>query len=214
MSDLFQKFESACIQFSINLEASVLKKLLEYHSLLEKWNKVINLSAHRSLEENLEKNFLDSLILSQKIPKEKNILDFGSGAGFPGLLLGIANSERHLLLVEADQRKSSFLRTCIVSLGLKNVEVDTNFIDISKPMFQWSQEIDLIVSRATISPQELLNFGNNILKKNAKLALMLSEKQYSSLNFNTENRFNFLREEKYLLPWSLTSRFIVILEKK
>lgn len=192
-----------------------LDKLEAYQRVLSKWNKTINLTAHRSNKDSIEKNFLDSIYLSQHI-QESRILDFGSGAGFPGLMLALLNSQRNLFLLEADQKKTSFLKSVIFSLSIKNAEVINRYVDIKKSDGAkfLPEDIELIVSRATIPPQDLIRFCSHHLRLGARLALMLSEKQLLENSQNIEKSFEKSFEIKYTLPWSKIDRHLLFLRKK
>lgn len=188
--------------------------LSRFNSLLSKWNRVINLSAHRDLIESTEKNFLDCIFLSSKIT-QNNILDFGSGAGFPGLVLSILDQSRKLTLVEADQKKSSFLKTVVRELKLNNVEVFSDYVKVSNPPQNFlNNKIDLIVSRATIAADQLMILGNLILGNGNEIALMISENQFNDFQKNNLENFCLNGDFFYTLPWSKIGRRIIFLRKK
>jgi 16S rRNA (guanine527-N7)-methyltransferase len=92
------------------LAPEVVAKLDAYEALLRKWQKAINLVGRSTLDEIWERHFHDSLQLIPLLPEGvKMLVDLGSGAGFPGMVLAIATGlEVHL--VESDQRKAQFLR--------------------------------------------------------------------------------------------------------
>lgn len=207
--------EEGLEKMETKVSEAILDKLEAYQRVLSKWNKTINLTAHRSDKDSIEKNFLDSIYLSQHI-QESRILDFGSGAGFPGLVLAILNSQRNLFLLEADQKKTSFLKSVILSLSIKNAEVINRYVDIKKSdeAKVFPADIELIVSRATIPPQDLIQFSSHHLKTGARLALMLSEKQLLEISRNIEKSFEKSFEIKYTLPWSKIDRHLLFLRKK
>ncbi len=202
-------------ELGIQVPEHVLEKLEAYQRVLSKWNKTINLTAHRSDKDSIEKNFLDSIYLSQHV-RENRILDFGSGAGFPGLVLALLNPQRCLFLIEADQKKTSFLKSTIISLSIKNAEVINRYVDIKKSDEDngLPADIDLIVSRATISSQDLIQFSSHHLKAAGRLALMLSEKQILEIGKEIDRVYEKDLEIKYTLPWSKTDRYLFFLIKK
>jgi len=92
-----------------------------YADLLQKWNRAINLVSPKSLDDLWRRHFLDSaqlcaLLPEHSAPAERRILDVGSGAGFPGLVLAVLGCGR-VQLVEADQRKAEFLREAVRVTG-------------------------------------------------------------------------------------------------
>jgi len=102
----------------LNVSRGTLSQLESYLGLLEKWQRRINLVANSTLADAWQRHILDSAQLARFYPPNtKKILDVGSGAGFPGLVLAILGGVE-VDLVESDQRKAIFLSTVINSLGL------------------------------------------------------------------------------------------------
>jgi 16S rRNA (guanine527-N7)-methyltransferase len=97
-------------QFSVSRET--LEKLQAYHALLLKWQNAINLVSKNTLEDSWPRHFADSAQLAAHIsPGVKTLADLGSGAGFPGLVLGIMRPDIEVHLIESDERKVQFLKT-------------------------------------------------------------------------------------------------------
>ena len=102
----------------VNVSRETLCQFEAYLTLLEKWQRRINLIANSSMADVWRRHILDSAQLFRFCPPNtKKILDVGSGAGFPGLVLAIMG-DFQVDLVESDQRKAIFLSTVIRSLGL------------------------------------------------------------------------------------------------
>ena len=102
--------------FAVSCET--LDKLNAYLDLLEKWQKRVNLVASSTMKDAWQRHIWDSAQLVRFLEVDKpSILDVGSGAGFPGLVLAIM-TEADLCLVESDQKKSVFLQTVIRECGL------------------------------------------------------------------------------------------------
>lgn len=102
----------------LNVSRETLCQLEEYLALLEKWQRRINLVANSTMGNVWQRHILDSAqLVNFYPPNTKKILDVGSGAGFPGLVLAIMGNVE-VDLVESDQRKAIFLSTVIRSLGL------------------------------------------------------------------------------------------------
>jgi 16S rRNA (guanine527-N7)-methyltransferase len=103
----------------------LLPKLAAYLDLLARWNARTNLTAIRNPEEMVRRHFGESLFaaqhLSVSLPSE--LLDLGSGAGFPGLPIALAHPVLPVTLAESQGKKSSFLREAVRTLGVSNVEV-------------------------------------------------------------------------------------------
>ena len=102
----------------LNVPRETLHKFEAYVALLEKWQRRINLVANSTMVDVWQRHVLDSAQLIKFYPPNtKKILDVGSGAGFPGLMLAIMGNVE-VDLVESDQRKAIFLSTVIRSLDL------------------------------------------------------------------------------------------------
>lgn len=118
-------------------------RFLQYLALIQKWNKVHNLTAVREPETMLVRHLLDSLAVLPHIAGPR-IADVGSGAGLPGIPLAIARPEWHVLLVESNHKKAVFLQQARIELGLENVEVMAERVEnIGR-----SKGFDTIISRA------------------------------------------------------------------
>ena len=108
----------------VDVSRETLQRLEIYSDLLIRWNKRINLVAPQSIEQLWERHFLDSAQIFGMIPVNTRLCaDFGSGGGFPGLVAAILGAEltphTSFSMVEADQRKSVFLRTVVRETGIK-----------------------------------------------------------------------------------------------
>ncbi|AXC11610.1 rRNA small subunit 7-methylguanosine (m7G) methyltransferase GidB [Acidisarcina polymorpha] len=91
----------------------------KYFELLQRWNAKLNLTAIRSNEEILRRHFLESIFCAQGLPEGVGtLLDFGSGAGFPGIPVALCRPEIQVTLAESQGKKASFLREAVRVLGL------------------------------------------------------------------------------------------------
>ncbi len=102
---------------------SLYSQLSAYLDLLLKWNARTNLTAIRDPEEIVRRHFGESLFAAQHIGRPDTLLDFGSGAGFPGLPIALLLPETHVTLAESQNKKATFLREAVRTLQLQNVEV-------------------------------------------------------------------------------------------
>ena len=100
-----------------DVSRETMARLEVFATLLERWNARINLISPNDLAQLWPRHIVDSLQLLQELPAGAPFVDLGSGGGFPGLVLAIANNSP-VTLVEADQRKSSFLREAARATGI------------------------------------------------------------------------------------------------
>jgi 16S rRNA (guanine527-N7)-methyltransferase len=102
----------------IRLSTTQIDQLETHFELLNRWNKVLNLTSLRKPDEIVERHYCESLFLATHLPPGAlRIVDLGSGAGFPGLPIAVARPDCFLTLVESHQRKSVFLREATRKLG-------------------------------------------------------------------------------------------------
>jgi 16S rRNA (guanine527-N7)-methyltransferase len=96
------------------------RQLSDYLDLLVKWNARTNLTAIRDPEEIVRRHFGESLFAGRQVGSGKTLLDFGSGAGFPGIPIQLLRSEMVVTLAESQGKKAAFLREAVRSLGLRS----------------------------------------------------------------------------------------------
>jgi 16S rRNA (guanine527-N7)-methyltransferase len=101
------------------LPTTVYNQFHTYLELLLRWNRRLNLSAAREPEEIIERHFVECAFAAQHSPRDiESLLDYGSGAGFPGIPFAICRPEIQVALAEAHGRKASFLREALRVLGI------------------------------------------------------------------------------------------------
>jgi 16S rRNA (guanine527-N7)-methyltransferase len=102
------------------LDARAVEQFGAYLVLLVKWNARMSLTAVRKPEEMVRRHFFESIFAARQIPKQvKTLLDFGSGAGFPGIPIAICRPKIGVTLAESQGKKAAFLREAVRTLGLK-----------------------------------------------------------------------------------------------
>lgn len=139
-----------------------------YVDLLQRWQKIKNLVAPSTLSHIWTRHIADSAQLLPLLGGAKTIVDLGSGAGFPGLVIAIANignPEFHVHLVEANGRKASFLREAARVTGAPATIHAMRIEDFST---KWDGKADLITARALASLGELLELSAELLKTEAR----------------------------------------------
>lgn len=109
-------------ELGLSIAESNQARLLQYLALIQKWNRVHNLTAVREPEAMLALHVLDSLAVLPHIDGSR-VADVGSGAGLPGIPVALARPEWRVVLVESNHKKVAFLQQARIELGLENVEV-------------------------------------------------------------------------------------------
>ncbi|CAI3942694.1 MULTISPECIES: 16S rRNA (guanine(527)-N(7))-methyltransferase RsmG [Commensalibacter] len=143
-----------------NVSRETKEKLELYVSLLQQWNTKINLVSKQTVDQVWDRHILDSLQLASFIePSVGSIADFGTGGGFPGLVLAIVTGIP-ITLIESDIRKTVFLREVARQTQL-NVNILCKRIEqVDIP------PVDLITARALASLEILLSFSEYRVKRN------------------------------------------------
>ena len=119
------------------------QKLLAYLMLMQKWNKVHNLTAVRDADEMVVLHLLDSLVVLPFIDG-KALLDVGSGAGLPGIPLAICLPDLKVTVIDSNNKKVSFMRQAKAELGIDNLEVLGGRVEEIAP----NHKFDMVISRA------------------------------------------------------------------
>lgn len=123
------------------LSGAQIERLQKHHELLTRWNRVLNLTSVRTLEEAVERHYCESVFAADHLPGDvASIGDVGSGAGFPGIPIAVMRPGSSVVLIESHQRKAAFLREA--ARDLQNVRV------IAKRAEDVAESFDWVVSRA------------------------------------------------------------------
>lgn len=120
--DIKSRLEQGIDSLKITLTKSSQMKLLQYITLLERWNRAYNLISDADPDIILKEHILDSLTIAPYVTGQK-ILDVGSGAGFPGIPLAINFPGKQFVLLDSVGKKTRFLEQVAVTLKLNNIEV-------------------------------------------------------------------------------------------
>lgn len=134
-------------------------RLLAYLALLDKWNRVYNLTAVRETERMVSHHLLDSLAAVPFFQAE-TVLDVGSGGGLPGIPLAIARPELQVTLIDSIAKKTAFLLQAKAELGLANLKVVTSRVEDFRP----ESKFDIITSRAFSDLREFVTLTRHLLK--------------------------------------------------
>ena len=133
------------------------QKLLDYLGLMQKWNKVHNLTAVREPEEMVTLHLLDSLSVLPYVNGQR-LLDVGSGAGLPGIPLAICKSDLQVTVIDSSHKKASFMRQAKAELGIENLEV----VCARAEAYQPQQLFDTVISRAFSDLAEFLQLTRHL----------------------------------------------------
>ncbi len=156
----------------------LIEKLEIYLATLKKWNRVYNLTAIDEDSEIIVKHFLDSLSVNRYIQNSGRILDVGTGAGFPGLILALFNPEKSFVLVDGVSKKISFLQEMIGKLNLKNVIA----VHTKVEQYNVAEQFDIIISRAFADIKKMTKLTSHLIKDGGKFIAMKGPDVMSELD--------------------------------
>ncbi len=149
----------------VSLSEKQADQLIRYYELLIEWNERMNLTAITEPDDVLTKHFLDSLSLIPYISDRNcSLIDVGTGAGFPGLVLKIALPEIKLVLLDSLQKRINFLQAVCVELGLEGVECIHGRAEESAHSDELRERFDFAVARAVSSLPVLAEYCTGYVK--------------------------------------------------
>lgn len=117
-----EKLIEGLTAYGVECTPEMVEKFALYEKLLLEWNEKMNLTAITAHDEVVNKHFVDSISFQELIPRGATVVDVGTGAGFPGLPLKIVRPDLKVTLIDALQKRLTFLDTVISELGLSDIE--------------------------------------------------------------------------------------------
>lgn len=148
-------------------DAGTAQRLTAYLDLLEKWNRVYNLTAIRERGQMLTHHLLDSVAVVPHI-RGPRVLDVGTGGGLPGIPLAIVRPELDVTLLDSNHKKTAFLNQAVAELRLANVRVAAERVEA----WDTAQRFETIVSRAFADLAEFITLTERLLAPGGRFAAM------------------------------------------
>ena len=173
----------------ILLESETIVKLENFASLLHEWNQIHNLTGAKTIDA-IYINIVDSLYPLTFIDKPTTLLDVGTGAGFPGLVLAIALPKTEVVLAEPLKKRVSFLKYASIDLELKNVKVEAKRVEKVE-----HESFGLISSRAVTNTRLLL-----------ELTEAISNEQTQYLFYKGSRVFDEIEDVQHQLDYDIVQK--------
>ena len=192
-------------RMDLALSDQVIDQLMTYLDLVEKWNRVYNLTAIREREEMIKLHFLDSLSILKHV-HVKNILDVGSGAGFPGIVLAITKPELKVTVMDSVNKKTTFMQQVKSELSLTNLDVVNSRVEDYQP----TTLFEAVTSRAFSNLKNMMSLTQHTLKKEGVWLAMKSKDVKQELEAFEKNQYILIPLE---VPFINAERYLVILKK-
>lgn len=193
---------------TLKLEVTAAKQqqLLNFIDLLEKWNRIYNLTALREPEQMLAQHILDSLAVVPHL-QVKTLADVGSGAGLPGIPLAVALDEVEITLIDSNHKKATFMREAQMQLNLKNVQV----ICARAEAFQPVNAFDAVISRAFSDLAEFVRVSRHLCAPGGRLFAMKGLLPYEEI-LHLPADVKVVSQLPLKIPGVAAQRHLIILE--
>ena len=172
LNEFCKEIEEKSSKIDINLDNEICNKLYNYMNLLLEWNEKINLTAITDEKEIILKHFIDSFTINKFINSGDIMLDFGTGAGFPGLPIKIIRPEVDVFLMDSLNKRINFLNEVIESLQLKNIEAFHSRAEEMAKNNKFREKFDVVTSRAVAKLNILLEYMLPYTQVNGKCLCM------------------------------------------
>lgn len=150
------------------------KKLIRYNDMVMEMNEKVNLTGIRDREESLIKNVYDSLSVYEEkyFPHGGSLLDLGTGAGFPGMILAILRPDMEVVLMDAIRKKLRFIESAAAELGLTNVKVVHGRAEDEARGVPYRDHFDIVTARAVKSMPVISEWALPFVKNGGIFAAM------------------------------------------
>jgi len=204
LTALHETLKHGLQQMDIHLPAMAQKKLLDYLSLLHKWNQAYNLTAVNEPHDMLIRHVLDCLAVLAYLPDTVPVLDVGSGAGLPGLVLAIARPEQPFFLLDSLGKRTIFLEKAARDLALTQVTVINARVEMYRP----EQTFAVITSRAFSSLKVFLDSTRHLSDAQTLYLAMKGRCQPDEIN-EIKNTVLNLQTHQLQIPGLEAQRHII-----
>ena len=203
----------------IDLTEKQIQQFISYYEKLVEWNEMMNLTAITEYDEVMKKHFIDSMTLIKAfdVNQSASVIDVGTGAGFPGLVLKIAYPNLKITLLDSLNKRIQFLNEVIGNLGLDGVEtIHGRAEDFAKPD-KLREKYDLCVSRAVANLSTLSEYCLPFVKEKGLFISYKSEKVQDEM-VKADKAISILggkieKQVEFTLPYSDIYRNLFIIRK-
>lgn len=214
-----KKFENMLCEFGISYTDEMLSQFQKYYDVLIEWNKVMNLTGITEYEEVILKHFIDSLSIVNVMDMNaiSNMIDIGTGAGFPGIPIKIIFPHIKVTLLDSLNKRIKFLNAVIEELSIVNVNVVHGRAEEFAKQKEYREKYELCVSRAVANLASLSEYclpfvdigGNFVSYKSGDIEEELnnSRKAVKILGGKVKN------VSKFQLPATDITRSLVVISK-
>lgn len=176
LEEFNKKLDEELLGLKIKLDIQKKEKLFEYMNLVIEWNEKINLTAITEQDEFIIKHIVDSLTVIPYIEDGEKVIDVGTGAGFPGIPLKIANPTLKITLLDSLNKRITFLENVIKELNLTDIKTIHSRAEDCGKNKNTRQKFDIAIARAVAPLNVLLEYLIPLIKVKGKCICMKSIK--------------------------------------
>lgn len=197
------------------INESQIKKFFKYMNLLKEWNEKINLTSIIDEKEIITKHFIDSLTINKYLKNKSNIIDVGTGAGFPGIPIKILNDKLQVDLLDSLNKRINFLNEVVVKCELDKINnIHSRIEDFAN---QNREKYDVATSRAVARLVILLEYLLPVVKTGGYCICMKGNKANEEIE-EAKNALKILggeieKVDRFILPGTDYERSIIIVKK-
>ena len=206
--DLKEQLKNGLSTMNIDLTTTQQLLLLEYVSLLKKWNSTYNLTALRDENQMISHHILDSLTLLPYVQNVHSMMDVGSGGGMPGIPTAICCPDLFITLLDSNTKKTTFLQQAVIELGLKNVTVASGRVET-----MYDKKVDVVTSRAFAELHDFVALTKHLLNEHGYWAAMKGVYPYEELE-NLPKNIEVYQIDKLFVPTLDAERHMVLMRPK
>jgi 16S rRNA (guanine527-N7)-methyltransferase len=203
---LEERLESGLEELGVAVGPQGLARLIQYVALLDKWNRVYNLTAIRDNEKAVSVHLLDCLAVVPYL-RGNRVLDAGSGAGLPGIPIALARPDIRVTLLDSSQKKAAFLRQAVAELQLRNAAIVCERAESWRP----PERFDCIVSRAFAELSEFVRLTQNLLEPGGVFAAMKGVYPHEEIE-KLPRQVRVIQVQRLLVPGLAAERHVVLME--
>jgi len=179
----------------LELPDEIYRKLDSFTKYLMDWNKVHNLTGAKTYEA-IEEQIFDSIYPLTFLPKQNSLLDIGTGAGFPGMILSIAMPETECTLCEPLRKRASFLKFIVRELELTNVTVEASRVEDLEV-----KTYDLITSRAVTDTKTLIEWSRPFIGENTQMLFYKGEQVFEEVKGLESCKYELISRDQRNYLW-------------
>lgn len=202
--------------FGIELDHAMLERFKVYMHEMERWNRTINLTAITEPDQIVGKHFVDSLSMVPLLRQGERMLDIGSGAGFPGLVVAMVRPDVFVTTLDASQKKIHFQRHICRLLSLKQVKALHGRVE--QLADQRLEGYDLVTSRAFRDPRRFVQLATQLVRPGGRLVAMTAGNDSGDKQVTEDlcacYNLEYSDTLQYCLPSGMGRRALLVMRRK